>query len=392
MAHRTTQRPHAALLLAALSGQACAESSLPVGFFPTLAGALLVLGLGLQLARRIRAGRGARLGRYTLGEQVGAGNMGAVYRARSASLGQVAIKVLHAERASARDRARFAREVELTRRLAHPNIVAVLDSGSGDDGAPYCVMEYLDGVDLQTLVEREGPLSAARTIEILRQLSSALARAHALGVVHRDVKPANIMICAPGSASERVKLVDFGLAQLHGAKDLLANDADTISGTPLYLAPEAITTPDAIDPRTDLYALGAVGYFLLTGQHVFSGRTLIELCSKHLYEVPLAPSQRTDGAIPEALEALLLACLAKAPSARPASAETLHSALRACSGDGPSELAVRSVERASEIDLEPFAATVSSSQVACEVIRVHAARWNAHLDRLQAFVEQVQAA
>jgi serine/threonine protein kinase len=366
MAYRTRHRRNAALLLAAFGGQACAtETAFACAL--ALAGALVALALCVCLARRTSA---PKLGQYILGAQIGAGNMGAVYSARHATLGHgAAIKVLHPERSSARDRARFAREVELTRRLSHANTVSILDSGIGPDGAPYFAMEYVEGVDLQTLVEREGPLPAARAIGILSQVSAALSSAHVQGIVHRDIKPANIMVTARG-ADDHVKLVDFGLAQIQGATETLANDADTISGTPLYLAPEAITAPDAIDPRADLYALGAVGYFLLTGQHVFSGYTLIELFSKHLYEMPIAPSQRSARAIPEALEAIVLACLAKSPSARPASAAALQSALLACSERTRSDVAVSSVQRASNVELEALEATRASMHESHPVLQI----------------------
>jgi serine/threonine-protein kinase len=388
MAYRAQHRRNAALLLAAFGGQACAtQTAFPAGL--ALAGVLLAVAFGVRLARRTSD---RKFGQYNLGAQIGAGNMGAVYSARHATLGhRAAIKVLHPERSSARDRARFAREVELTRRLAHSNTVSILDSGIGPDGAPYFAMEYVEGVDLQTLVEREGPLPAARAIGILSQVAAALSCAHAQGIVHRDIKPANIMVAVRG-AEDHVKLVDFGLAQIPGAPQTLADDAGGISGTPLYLAPEAITSPDAIDPRADLYALGAVSYFLLTGQHVFNGRSLIELCGKHLSEVPVAPSQRSARAIPEALDAIVLACLAKSPSARPASAAALQSALLACNERAPSDVAVSSVERASHVALEAFAATLASTHASHSLLRLHVAAWQAHLDRLQEFVEHLPRA
>ena len=389
MAYRIQYRRDAVLLLVAFGGQACAtETAFPVGL--ALAGALLLaLALYVHVARRTNA---RKFGQYVLGAQIGAGNMGAVYGARHATLGhRAAIKVLHPERSSVRDRARFAREVELTRRLAHTHSVSILDSGIGPGGAPYFAMEYVEGVDLQTLVEREGPLPAARAIGILSQVCAALSCAHAQGIVHRDIKPANIMVAARG-AEDHVKLVDFGLAQIQGAVETLADDADTISGTPLYLAPEAITEPGTIDARADLYALGAVGYYLLTGLHVFGGSTLIELCSQHLYEVPVAPSQRSARPIPEALEAIVLACLAKSPSARPASAAALQSALLACSELAPNDVAVSSVERASHVELEAFAVTLVSAHESLPALRLRAGAWQAHLDRLQKFVEHAQAA
>jgi serine/threonine protein kinase len=173
------------------------------------------MALCVRLTRRTSA---RKLGQYILGAQIGAGNIGAVYSARHATLGHgAAIKVLHPERSSARDRARFAREVELTRRLTHANTVSILDSGIGPGGAPYFAMEYVEGVDLQALVEREGPLPPARVIGILSQVSAALSSAHAQGIVHRDIKPANITVTARG-AEDHVKLVDFGLARILEAR------------------------------------------------------------------------------------------------------------------------------------------------------------------------------
>ena len=396
MAHLPTNCLRTTLLVAALSAPACAsESGLGLALPGLKLWALLSLvALAFGFVRKALGRKlGARkLGAWTLHEQVGSGNMGAVYRATHPTLGRAAIKVLHAERSSPRDRARFEREVQVAQQLRHSNTVSVLDSGFAPSGAPFYVMEYVEGVDLQTLVEREGPLPAARVIDLLAQASAALCQVHALGVVHRDIKPANLMLVQRPGEPARVKLVDFGLAEQLGASrpDVLATDVDTISGTPLYLAPEAITA-DEIDARTDLYALGAVGYFLLTGQSVFSGRSLVELCSKHLFEVPVAPSHRIDRDIPEELEAILLACLAKSPAARPASAANLRAALLRCEQVAAEEAAgasLAALRRVSEIDLEPFAATLSSERAVFDaLIPMHILGWQNSLDRLQAYVE-----
>jgi hypothetical protein len=282
------------------------------------------------LRRHIRQVR--RLGQYTLEEKIGEGGMGAVYRATHAMLRRpAAIKLLLPTRTGEKEIARFEREVQLTSRLAHPNTISIFDYGRTDDGVFYYVMEYLDGFDLERLVQEEGPLQAPRAIRILAQVSGALAEAHALGLVHRDIKPANIILTERADEPDVVKVVDFGLVRnIANATDVTLTQADTITGTPMYLAPEAITSIDAIDARADLYALGAVGYFLLTGQHVFEAPTLIELCSKHLMQAPVPPSQRLGRPVAPDLEAVLLRCLAKAPEQRPASAQLLQAALLAC--------------------------------------------------------------
>jgi len=190
-------------------------------------------------------------------------------------------------------------------------------------------MALLDGFDLDLLVETEGPLPPWRVVRILSQASAALVEAHGLNLIHRDIKPANIILTERSDEPDIVKVVDFGLVKLlgGGSNEPMATQANAITGTPLYLAPESITTPDAVDARADIYALGAVGFFLLTGQHVFEGSTVVEVCSKHLLEPPVAPSARSARPIPEPLDQLILACLAKAPGDRPASAAALKQAL-----------------------------------------------------------------
>jgi eukaryotic-like serine/threonine-protein kinase len=274
-----------------------------------------------------------QLGQYTLEEKIGEGGMGVVYRATHAMLRRpAAIKLLLPDRAQPRDLARFEREVQQTSRLAHPNTISIFDYGRSAEGVFYYVMEYLDGFDLEKLVAWEGPLAPARAIHVLLQASGALAEAHALGLIHRDIKPANIVLTERADESDVVKVVDFGLVKTldRTTDDVAVTNANTITGTPMYLAPEAITSPDEVDARSDLYALGAVGYYLLTGQHVFEGATVVEVCSKHLLETPIAPSKRLGRSLPQDVEALVVACLAKRREDRPASAQAMRAALLVC--------------------------------------------------------------
>ena len=271
-----------------------------------------------------------KLGQYTLEDKIGEGGMGVVYRARHALLRRpAAIKLLSKENASEKDKARFEREVQLTSHLAHPNTIAIFDYGRTADGVFYYVMEYLDGFDLNRLVDAEGPLEPARAIHITAQVCGSLAEAHARGLVHRDIKPANIVLTQRIDEPDVVKVVDFGLV-----KALEHNDGDTLAGgilgTPLYLAPEAISAPDDIDGRADLYALGAVLYVLLTGQNVFEGKSVVELLGKHLVAEVVPPSRHLKGPLSPELEAIVLTCLAKERAQRPASAEALRAALLAC--------------------------------------------------------------
>ncbi|MDB4995935.1 MAG: hypothetical protein JWM74_3367 [Myxococcaceae bacterium] len=301
-----------------------------------------------------------KLGQYTLAEKIGEGGMGIVYRAKHAMLRRpAAIKLLLPERTHDRDLARFEREVQLTSRLRHPNTVSIFDFGRTAEGVFYYVMEYLDGFDLERLVLAEGPLAPPRVIHILTQISGALSEAHALGLIHRDIKPANIVLTERVDEPDVVKVVDFGLARTLDSRalDLTASDpaaanANAIIGTPMYLAPEAITSPDAVDARVDIYALGAVAYFLLTGQQVFSGNNVLEVCSKHMFEAPEPPSERLGRPLPADLEALVLSCLAKRVEDRPASAAALRVALLACA-DAPrhDEIAARAWWRKRGVEL-----------------------------------------
>jgi hypothetical protein len=283
---------------------------------------------------RCKVAQAERLGQYSLEEKIGEGGMGVVYKARHALLRRpTAIKLVLPERAGPEILARFEREVQLTASLAHPNTVSVYDYGRTPAGVFYYAMEYLDGIDLEKLVERFGPQPPARVVHVLTQVAGSLGEAHSVGLVHRDVKPANVILCEKRGLPDTAKVVDFGLVkdltQL-GRAQLTLSGTSSIVGTPLYLAPEAITNPEAIDARADLYALGAVGYYLLTGQPVFSGASLLEVAAQHLHQAPIPPSARSPHLVPAALENLVLACLAKDPGARPKNALEVVRALTSC--------------------------------------------------------------
>jgi serine/threonine-protein kinase len=276
-----------------------------------------------------------RLGQYTLERLIGEGGMGAVYAARHARLRRpTALKLILPDRTGSESLARFEREVQLTSQLTHPNTVAIYDFGRTPDGVFYYAMEYIDGLSLEELVRQHGPQPEARVVHILTQAAGALTEAHAFGLIHRDVKPANILLCERTGSGDVVKLLDFGLVKdIRPGADPALTQRNAITGTPLYLAPEALTDASSVDHRADLYALGAVGYCLLTGTPPFQGRSAVEVCGHHLHTPPEPPSQRLGRAVHPGLEALLLACLAKAAAERPASARELQSRLGACASD-----------------------------------------------------------
>jgi serine/threonine-protein kinase len=270
----------------------------------------------------------ARLGQYLLHEKIGEGGMGAVYRATHALLRRdTAVKVLLPNRVGKESMMRFEREVQLTARLAHPSTVAVFDYGRTPDGVFYYAMEYLDGGDLEQLVAYAGPLPPARVVWILDQVCRALAEAHALGLIHRDVKPSNVLLCERGGEGDVAKILDFGLVKdLRAGADVAQSHQGTLAGTPLYIAPESISAPSTLDARADLYSLGALAYFLLVGEPVFLGNSILEVCAAHLHTPPPAPSERRPE-VNAALDAVILRCLAKQPGERHADALALRAAL-----------------------------------------------------------------
>jgi eukaryotic-like serine/threonine-protein kinase len=282
------------------------------------------------LRQRVRAAR--QLGQYMLEKKLGEGGMGIVYRASHALLRRpTAVKLLVSERAGERAIQRFEREVRLTARLTHPNTVTIYDYGRTPEGVFYYAMELLDGIDLEDLVRTGGPLPPARVCHILLQVAGALSEAHAIGLIHRDVKPANIMLCRQIGRADIAKLLDFGLVREIDSADKTRSDIHTLTGTPLYLSPEAIVNPRSVDGRADLYALAAVGYFLLVGAPVFEARTVVEVCGLHLHAQPVSPSERLGRPLPEGLERVILRGLAKKPDDRFPSAEAFARELRLAS-------------------------------------------------------------
>jgi tRNA A-37 threonylcarbamoyl transferase component Bud32 len=268
-----------------------------------------------------------QLGQYQLVEKIGEGGMGIVYKAHHALLRrETALKLLTPDRADAISIQRFEREVRLTCRLMHTNTIQVYDYGYTPEGIFYYAMEYLDGLNLGDLVARYGPQPEGRVVHLLIQICSSLTEAHALGLVHRDIKPANVFVTDRAGVPDMVKVLDFGLVRTVSHTDettLDAADSEALVGTPNYMSPEAFATPAITDARSDLYSVGAVGYHLLTGQAVFEGETMAELCRKRLEETPLPPAARIGRPICPHLEAVILSCLEREPEQRPQSAREL---------------------------------------------------------------------
>jgi len=288
--------------------------------------------LSLQVARA------KEMGSYKLGDLIGSGGMGEVYRATHRMLARpAAIKLLRPgvlakgnEAAAQLAVKRFWREAEAAASLRSQHTVELYDFGVMEDQTVYFVMELLDGMDLEALVRKTGPLPAGRVVYLLTQVCESLEEAHSRGLVHRDIKPANIHIGRMGLRHDYVKVLDFGLV-----KSVSTNSEDTVGtmtgftpGTPAYMAPEQ-AMGEKVDHRVDIYALGCVAYFMLTGLKVFEADTAFQMINRHLNDIPVPPSQRTELPIPEALEESVLSCLAKNPAQRPQSVADLGRAMLA---------------------------------------------------------------
>jgi hypothetical protein len=284
-----------------------------------------------------------KVGPYRLVARLGHGAMGVVWEARHALLRRpTAIKLLAPGAGGERAMARFEREVQLTAGLTHPSTIAIYDYGRTGESVFYYAMELLQGINLLQLVTFDGPLTPGRVVHLLRQACGALSEAHAAGLIHRDIKPANLMVCVYGGIPDFLKVLDFGLVKdlgtvEAGGSGLGANEGDaalsqdgTLLGTPLYMAPEGMTDPGKIDVRADIFALGAVGYFLLTGHSPFPGRTAIEVFQRERMGPPIPLGQAARYPVPAPLEAAILSCLALRKDDRPPSAEALDGILEAC--------------------------------------------------------------
>jgi hypothetical protein len=301
-------------------------SAIAVGF--AYMGARVVYRLG----REVAAAR--ELGSYRLEERLGMGGMGEVWRARHRLLARpAAIKLIRASltgngNAGVSDTLmqRFEREAQVIARLRSPHTVDLFDFGVAENGAFYYVMELLEGLDADTLVRRFGPVPAERAIFLLCQVCHSLSEAESCGLVHRDIKPANIFVCRYGEDCDFVKVLDFGLVRAFGepgdAGPALTRE-NVVHGTPAFIAPEQALGRASLDSRVDIYAIGCVGYWLLTRQLVFTAENTMGLLLHHIHTQPTPPSARTELPIPHALDALILACLAKNPADRPQSAREL---------------------------------------------------------------------
>ena len=297
--------------------------------FHLLFGLLALAGVGMFLytvavARlQKRVTEAMRLGQYTLEQKLGEGGMGTVYRASHALLRRpTAIKLIRGD-ADERAIGRFEREVQLTSQLTHPNTVAIYDYGRTPSGIFYYAMEYLAGINLHDLTTRYGPVPPGRVVNVLRQTAASLREAHSVGLIHRDIKPANIVLTERGGVYDTVKVLDFGLVKdVARPEDLHLTREGMVTGTPYFMSPESITDPDGVDARSDLYALGSVAWFLLTGKYVFDGASSMEICLKHGSEQPAPPSSVQPG-IPPDLDRLVLDLLAKDPENRPPDAQAL---------------------------------------------------------------------
>ncbi len=274
-----------------------------------------------------------QLGQYTLEEKVGQGGMGVVYRAKHALLRRdTAVKLLLPGRADATAVARFEREVCLTCQLTHPNTIQVYDYGHTPEGIFYYAMEFLRGLNLHDLVVRYGPQPEGRVIHVLAQVCASLAEAHALGLVHRDIKPGNVFLCRRGGVADWVKVLDFGLVRDFRSAEPEVMDEDghrVIEGTPWFMPPEAVQASATTDPRGDIYSLGALGYYLLTSSYIFDATSMEEIQEKQLKDAPIPPTQRTANPISPEMEQLLLRCLEKDMGRRPQSASEMRALLLA---------------------------------------------------------------
>lgn len=299
--------------------------------------AIVVYGAYRIESLRGQAQQAKELGQYRLGQRLGFGGMGEVYLAEHRLLRRpAAIKLIRPDRAGDRQNLlRFEREVQATATLTHPNTVQIYDYGHAEDGTFYYVMEYLPGMTLEQLVKQYGPVPAARAIYFLRQLCGALGEAHAIGLIHRDIKPGNVMVCERGGCPDTVKLLDFGLVLPLGT----ASEADRLTqagmapGTPAYLSPEQASGRDDLDGRSDIYSLGVLAYFILTGRPPFLFRSAIQVVAAHLYEQP-EPLSAHCPEVPSDLEAIILRCLAKEPADRFPDVGTLEAALASCRDAG----------------------------------------------------------
>ena len=278
------------------------------------------------------------LGQYALTKKLGEGGMGVVYKATHKMMHRdTALKLLKNEACTDHDLKLFENEVQQTCKLTHPNTIRVYDYGKTDDGTFYYVMEYLEGMELDDIIKRVGPLSPERAIYFLKQVCASLNEAHSIGLVHRDIKSQNVFITQQGGEYDVVKVLDFKLVR--EVSDTDNSMVDNVSGTPKYMSPESVVRPRDVKYSSDLYAVGILGFYILTGSYPFEGSTPLTLLMKHVNEEPPKPSEILGKPIPEDLEKVILKCLEKdQEDDRPESARHLFDLFDACDASGQWDL------------------------------------------------------
>jgi eukaryotic-like serine/threonine-protein kinase len=316
----------------ALSHFQSAEQTGSNALFLLIAAGMSIFGSVILSGLRSELHVARKFGQYQLVRKLGEGGMGEVYLAEHSLLKRpCALKLIKPEAGTDPvAMARFEREVQSAARLAHPNSIEIFDYGLTGDGTFYYVMEYLQGKSLADLVRTHGPIPAGRVIYLFRQVCAGLAEAHGLGLVHRDLKPANVFVAVRGGESDVSKVLDFGLVKLTrdpGAANLTSDM--TVSGTPMFMAPEQTVGDRSLDARADIYALGAMMYHALTGRPPFTGENAFEIMMAHSRD-PVVPPSQINSSVPADLEQVVLRCLAKKPEDRFPSARALGQALAAC--------------------------------------------------------------
>lgn len=339
-------------------------------------------GIAYMVSRNVarfgaRLQRARDIGSYHLIQRLSHGGMGEVWVARHRMLARpAAIKLIRPEVLGASEESRttavkrFEREAKATARLTSPHTVVVYDFGTTVQGSFYYAMELLNGIDLDSLVERYGPLEPARAVFFLSQICDSIQEAHGAGLIHRDVKPANILACRVGNQHDFVKVLDFGLVKTPEAKDRATQlTGEIITGTPAYMAPEQATDVSHVDHRTDIYALGCVMYWLITGHQVFTNDNPMSTIADHITSQPVIPSSRAEADIPPAMDRLILDCLEKRPRARPQSVAEVQSGLTGLVPD-PWTSARADTWWDRHVPLDPSEEMLSSGAKPLEVVRV----------------------
>ena len=281
------------------------------------------------LMRRRDKSEVGRIGAYTLKSLIGEGGFAHVYLANHALLKRpTAVKVLKQDQMNARNLGRFEREVQLASSLTHPNTIGIYDYGSSDDGHFYYAMEFIKGLTIQELIELDGPQTPERVTWILKQVCASLREAHSKGLIHRDIKPQNIMLCRRGGEYDTVKVLDFGLARnLDETSSNRVTETQLLIGTPHYIAPERIVDPNCMDPRTDIFSLGILAYYMLTGSEPYDAADSMDALAQTMNRSARRPSEQASSEIPYVLDRLVQECHSRTMAERPSSIDDVMKVL-----------------------------------------------------------------